>query len=672
MKLKSTFSLFLIMCLIGTIEAANLSLPAIFSDNMVLQRDTEVTFWGRAEANSTVTIKTEWNDSIETTATEYGVWEVKVPTPEAGGPYDVEVISGDESIKYTNVLIGEVWLCSGQSNMEMPLKGWPPANMVNNSDEVIANSANPRIRFFTVARAYSGELQYDCKGSWVESTPETAADFSATAYFFGKKVYEKLNIPIGLIHSSWGGTPVEAWTSKKYLEDVDEYKELLANMKEYNEEAEVYIKWLKDHKTIDVSGKDALSRWKDLDFNDAALSSPDYSTDGWGEMELPTLWEGVDKVPGNFDGAIWFKKDIEIPSDWVNKDLVLELGPIDDMDITYVNGKKVGEHMEDGFYNKKRIYDVPAGSVKDNKLNISVRALDTQGGGGLFGKKEQLNIHPKGSDEKISLAGMWKYLPIAEYRGMDFYVFDAESREFFSRPEVTFEFTAYTPMALFNAMINPLIPYTIRGAIWYQGEANVGDAKGYEELFPLMIKNWRSDWKLGNFPFYFVQIAPYNYGPDVNSAELRDAQRKSLSVPNTGMAVTMDIGNVDDIHPGNKQDVGERLARWALAKTYDVEGLDFSGPLYKSMDIKDSKAVVTFDNVNNLVYKPEAGTAEFMIAGKDGVFKKAEVETDGNKLLLSSPEVAEPAAVRYGWSNDAIATLFDENGLPASSFSTGN
>lgn len=653
-------------------NADNLSVPAIFSSNMVLQRNSDVPFWGNAQPNSTVMIKADWGQTIEAKSSEDGSWIVEVPTPEAGGPYNVNVKSNDQVIKYENVLIGEVWLCSGQSNMEMPLKGWLPQNPVDNSEEAIANSENSQLRFFTVERAYSSEPQYDCKGTWVESNPETSTDFSATAYFFGRKLSKELNIPIGLIHSSWGGTPVESWTSKKYLENVDKYKELLSNMKGYAKELKEYLKWLDNHKTIDVSQEDENSRWKDLDFEDSDLSAADYNTIDWNEMELPRLWEGADKMSSNFDGVVWYKKDIKIPADWVGKDLVIELGPIDDMDMTYMNGNKVGEITVNGFYNKDREYNIPAEYVNDENVNISIRVIDTQGGGGLFGKKEQLNIHPKGSEEKVSLAGKWKYLPVAEYRNQKFYLFGVDSQEYFSHPNITFEATAYTPTSLYNGMINPLIPFALRGVIWYQGEANVGDPKGYEKLFPLMIKNWREDWGEGEFPFYYVQIAPYDYGegPYSQSQKLREAQLKSLSVPNTGIVVTLDIGNPNDIHPADKEDVGDRLAKWALAKTYDFKNIDFSGPLYKSLEVENGKAIISFDYAEKLIFKPEAGTAKFWIAGDDKEFKEAEVVIDGNKLLVSNPDVTNPVAVRYAWSNTATATLFDGEGLPASSFRT--
>jgi sialate O-acetylesterase len=385
-------------------------------------------------------------------------------------------------------------------------------------------------------------------------------------------------------------------------------------------------------------------------------------------MNLPTLWENAEI--GNFDGVIWFRKKIIIPDFWKNQELVLNLGPIDDMDRTYINGKLVGVHEKDGFWQTKRVYNIPRELVQTNELTIAVRVLDNQGGGGIYGKKEQLNIHLVNTNEIISLAGNWKYLPVAEYRGSMFYIFGSDSNTYYNRPKMRIHLSQYTPTTLYNAMINPIIPYNIKGAIWYQGEANTGKPEEYATLFPLMIKNWRDDWKLGEFPFYYVQIAPYNYGEQTHSELLRESQLKSLAAPNTGMVVTLDIGNPQNIHPGNKKDVGERLAFWALAKTYSKK-LNFSGPIYRYMKVQKNKISLAFDYAKNgLLIKELNGDNNFEIAGKDKIFKKAMVKIIGTKLVVFSNEVKNPVAVRYAFTNTSEATLFNQEGFPASSFRT--
>jgi len=647
-----------------------IEMPAIFSDNMVLQQKSSVPVWGKAEPSTKVTLKTSWGVRTVTRVKSDSIWHTKVKTPKAGGPYEVIIQVGDTTIVYKNVLIGEVWLCSGQSNMEMPLEGWPPNTIINGASQEILKATNPNIRFFTVTHAFSIEPEFNCHGSWTKSDPKTAAKFSATAYFFGKKLYEELKVPIGLIHSSWGGTPIEAWMSAKYISQVDQYKNILDSFDKSKNEIIKLKKWLNSKPIIDVTKKDPTNRWQGLDFNDSKCSEINFDDKNWKEMNLPINWENTEV--GNFDGAIWFRKKVDIPESWLNKELVLELGPIDDMDATYVNGKKVGGYEVDGYWQTDRIYSIPAYIVKQETLTIAVRVIDNQGGGGIWGTPDKMRIGLKNSQEIIPLSGIWKYLPVAEYSSGKFYVFGAENEEYYNRPKLSIDLSAYTPTTLYNAMIAPLIPFSIKGVIWYQGESNTDNPELYKTLFPLMIKNWRNNWKQGDFPFYYVQIAPYNYGEATQSQRLREAQFLTLSTPKTGMVVTLDIGNPNNIHPSNKRDVGERLALWALAKDYNKK-VAFSGPLYESMKVVKNRIVISFDYANDgLVIKEKNGENNFLIAGKDKIFKKANVKIKGKKLIVSNAEISKPVAVRYCWDNISKATLFNKAGLPASSFRTDN
>jgi sialate O-acetylesterase len=648
-------------------EKKGIEIPSIFSDNMVLQQNTDVSFWGKAEPNLKVDIKASWGESANTIVNADGKWLVKIKTPKAGGPFEVNLQIGDSAITYENVLTGEVWLGSGQSNMEMPLRGWPPNDTILNSSEEIKNANYPQIRFFTVSRAISNEREFNLNGKWDECNPATAEGFSATAYFFGRKLHQELKVPIGLIHSSWGGTPVESWINGDFLSRVEEYKSIISDVENSTEETRKYNKWLFSHPVIDVSSKPEAEKWKNLEFDDMGCAETNFQDDDLKEMNLPVLWESTEV--GNFDGVIWFRKEILIPANWTDKDLIVELGPIDDIDRTYVNGKLIGGYETDGYWNTDRVYKVPKEIVESKNIVIAVRVIDIRGGGGIYGSKEKLKIHPADSDESISLSGSWKYLPVAEYREPKFYVFGVEGSDYYSKPPVKIGLSDHTPTVLFNAMINPLIPFPIKGVIWYQGESNTGDPEMYATLFPLMIKNWRSEWQ-NDFPFYYVQIAPYDYGDDTHSERLRETQLKSLSVPNTGMAVTLDIGNANNIHPAYKQEVGERLASWALAETYDKD-VPYSGPLYKSMKIENDKIILSFDySDGGLIIKEANGENNFLIAGEDKVFKKASVKVDGDKLILYSSEIKNPLAVRYTWSNTAEATLFNKAGLPASTFRT--
>jgi len=464
-----------LVCLIyGTSAFSTIRLPTLFTDNMVLQQKASDPVWGWADPGTQIHVTGSWPGAkaASGTADADGKWKVNIKTPGAGGPYTL-TINGKETIVLHNVLIGEVWVCSGQSNMEMPVSGWSGAPLLHSSEE-IQQAKYPEIRLFTVKRDIALSPQDTCTGSWSECSPQTVGAFSATAYFFGRDLFRKLKVPIGLIHTSWGGTVAEAWTSAQALQKLG-------------------------------------------DFN-------------------------------------------------------AKLGQVD----------SIRMHAKEG-------------TLKNPNM----------------------------------------------------------------------------PTVLYNGMIAPLIPFGIKGAIWYQGEANVGRAKQYERLFPTMINDWRTRWKEGNFPFYFVQIAPYPYGGDsTKSAALRDAQRKSLSTPHTGMVVTLDIGNPKNIHPANKQEVGRRLSLWALANTYHQKGIVYSGPLYKALKVKGSKAIVSFNHADKGLVAKGGGLDWFEVAGRDGKFVPGHAVISGNQVIVTSPEVSQPAAVRYGWKDTAEPHLFNKAGLPASSFSS--
>lgn len=651
-----------------------IKMPSIFSDNMVLQQKTNVTFWGMALPGTTVSIEVSWRAKTKTIVKPDSTWQIKLKTTKAGGPYEVKLQIGDSVIIYKNVMLGEVWLCSGQSNMEMPLAGWPD-NPIQNSAEEIQAANYPDIRLFTVARAVSASPEFNCVGTWSECNPQTAAKFSATAYFFGRKLYQELHVPVGLIFSSWGGTKIQSWISGKFLEQLPDYKAMVDKIDSASGDVKKMNDWIYSHSMVDVGNIPSTHQFENLNFDDSACSLPNFNDDAWRAMKLPIYWEATEV--GDFDGAVWFRKKIEVPKTWIGRNMTLELGPIDDMDETYVNGSKVGGVLVGGYWATPRIYKVPKEVVKDSLLTIAVRVLDTGGGGGIYGNGVPMRIHPDSTmdtTESISLAGPWKYLPVAEFLNSTFYIYGA-SGEFNNRPKTSVSVSPNTPTMLFNGMIVPLIPYTIKGALWYQGEANSdlpSDYNNYESHLKLMIKNWRADWGEGNFPFYYAQIAPFTYGVQSKSYVVRDAQTRTLSVPNTGMAVTLDIASPATIHPADKQDVGLRIALWALAKDYHKKVI-YSGPLYRSMKIQKDKIVLMFDDADGgLVVKDSSGNTNFQISGKDSMFVKASVKVDGKKLIVWSDEVKKPVAVRYTWSNTEEATLFNKAGLPAPTFRTDN
>ena len=666
MKLTTLF-LALILALVSCQTNSNLKLPSLIGDNMLLQQKTTAKIWGKANPGSKIDVSASWNTNGKAIAGKDGKWSVNLLTPEAGGPYTITISGKDTAIVVKNVLIGEVWFCSGQSNMEMPLAGWPPVDTVMHSSITISSALIPEIRLFNMQKNTSGVPVDDCTGRWEVSTPETVKQFSATAYFFGKKLYSDLHIPIGLIESAWGGTPSESWTSAASLENAGEF---MTDIKAISESAPLqaeYKSWLDTHKQLELKpvGDD---QWKGLSFNDENIPSSEFNDSIWPVMTLPTLFE---KVIGEFDGAVWFRKTIDLPQSMNGKELVLSLGPIDDMDRTYFNGELIGSHEASGFWQADRNYEIPASLVKPGANVISVRVLDNQGGGGIYGSPEKMKLSLKGDPKLfIPLKGDWKYQPVAELIGNRFYIFDIVKNEFLTskRPALL---SPYSPTVLFNAMVHPVVPYSIKGAIWYQGEANVGRAGQYAKIFPAMIQDWRTAWGIKDFPFYFVQIAPYVYsGADsTESGFLREAQEKALDLAKTGMVVTLDIATVMNIHPPFKKEVGERLALLALNNEYGMK-VPCMGPVYKSMSASAGTIKLQFDNVGEGLIAKNGKLKEFEIAGQDGRYVAANAKIVNKEVHVSSPLVREPVSVRYCWRNSAEASLFNKEGLAAWQFRT--
>ena len=641
-------------------EKIDLKLPFLFSDHMVLQQNEKVSIWGQYNPKDNIEINGSWGEKAIAESDGNGDWSLKIQTPKAGGPFTINIITSDSTIVLNDILFGEVWLASGQSNMQMPLKGWPPNDVIKDSKNEIASAAYPDIRMFTVPMTLSLVPLEDIEGKWLASSPESAGDFSATAYFFAKRLQKELKVPIGIIHSSWGGTPAEAWTSEanlRKLGDFDDALDLVNNPKTF----ELVDNWFGQFPSQDFP--ETKEQWEQMDFADIDAAKPEFDDSNWTSIEIPGP---IDLLKNDaFDGAVWIRKEFEITD--TSSDYLLHIGAIDDMDATYINGEKVGGLVGDGFWNVPREMIVPKNLLKKGENTIAIRIIDTGGGGSVDGPVEL-----KSEDgTAINLEGTWKYLVIAEIYLGKFYGYGLKN-SIENRPDVL-QLNPYIPSVLYNAMINPLVPYSIKGAIWYQGESNVGRDEQYRRLFPTMINDWREKWQF-DFPFYFVQIAPYNYSPDPAShvsQKLREAQRQTLNTPKTGMVVTLDIGEVDNIHPANKQDVGSRLAGLALANDYGKD-LMASGPLYKSMSKSGNKIILEFDYAKNGIKAGEEGLKGFEIAGEDKVYYKAEATIVSNTIVLKAVGVDEPLHARYAWRDDSSACLFNIEGLPASSFSTEN
>jgi sialate O-acetylesterase len=615
----------------------------LFNDHMVFPRDVEAPVWGWCEPGKEVTVAMG-DKSAKAVAGPDGRWQVKLGPFGAGGPHELKVTGPKEQV-FKDVLVGDVWLCSGQSNMEMGI------GAVNNGPAEIAAAANPNLRLFSVPKLIATEPKSQVDSRWEPCTPETVGangwgGFSAVGYFFGRHLQQELKIPIGLIHSSWGGTVAEAWTSAGALRTMDDFKGAIDDFEHLAKNGQddfeqVMAEWWKKNDPGSVGG---------LGFADPAVD-----VSGWKTMNIPGSWEGQG-LP-DFDGIVWFRRDIDLPEDWTNKDIKISLGPIDDRDTTWVNGSKVGE-MND--WNHERVYKVPKKLLKAGRNTIAVRVLDTGGGGGFHGQAEQMKLERDGADP-IKLAGEWRYIATKQLKEV-------------AQPPVRIDNNPNVVTVLSNGMIACLEPFAIKGAIWYQGESNAGRPEQYRRLLPTMIKDWRQRFGVGDFPFYLVQLA--NFMDTTNDpvqsgwAELREAQLwTALNVPNCGMAVITDIGDAKDIHPRNKQDVGKRLALEALAKTYGKQ-IVHQGPLFKEMKVEGNAARLVFDHVGGGLEQHGDKLAGFAIAGADGKFVHGEARIDGATVIVTGAGVEQPTAVRYDWANNPPATLFNKDGLPASPFRT--
>lgn len=652
-------------------QKSALSLPTLFTNNMVLQQNSNAAIWGKANPGSKITITGDWGASASAEAGLDSSWLLKIATPQAGGPHSLTIQNNDSTLTIQNVLAGEVWLASGQSNMEMPLAGWPPNDTIQNSASEIANANLPNIRMFTVTRNISTEELDDVDGKWAICSPETAPTFSATAFFFAKKLHAELNVPIGIIHSSWGGTPAESWIEGKILANDNDFKATIAALDSVRPQMKVLEAWLKKFPSVDVSTRpDGSDPIVGIDMFDSICINPSLDHSSWQTMTLPTEVEKTSV--GEFDGAIWFRREVEIPQNWDGKELLLTLGAIDDRDVTYFNGHRIGGYEESGKYQMNREYNIPANLVKSGKAVIAVKMIDTQGGGGFTCKPEIFTLAiAKNKKMAMSIAGEWKYKVVALFKQNSFTLFDPTQNEYANKPYLSIQPGSSTPSVLFNAMIAPLIPYTIKGAIWYQGETNVGRANQYLRLMTMLINNWRTCFELPEMPFYATQLAPWNYSDEkgTSSANIRQAQLKTMQLPKTGMISTLDIGNVNNIHPCYKKEVGERLALWAMANDYG-KAVAFSGPLFKTIEITENKAKLSFTNTNDGLVINQAVANQFEIAGNDGVFYPAITTIDGETIICSSPKVPTPASVRYAFTNGAQASLFNGAGLPAPSFTS--
>lgn len=620
----------------------NVRLPLLVSDGMVLQRGEGVKIWGWADANEQIAIDFD-GEKYHTAAGADGKWSVMLSELKTGGPYTMEINAGNH-ITLKDIMIGDVWVCSGQSNMELSMD-----RVKYRYPDVIAQSDNPAIRQFFVPRKYDFKKpQEDLEsGSWESANPQSVLHFTAVGYFFARELFEKYNVPIGLINSSLGGSPAQAWLSEDALKAFPDY---LERAKKFKDDA--YVSQIDEHDKAVSNAWYKLLRQKDqgLTKGQKPWFEPDCNTSDWAAMNVPGYW--ADQGLGDIKGVVWFRREIDVPASMTDKPAKLWLGRIVDGDETYVNGKEVGAISYEW---PPRIYDVPSNLLRPGKNIIVVRVISNAGRGGFVPDKP---YELTAGTETIDLKGVWQYKVGAT-----------------TKPLPGKTFIQWEPLGLYNAMITPLLNYRIKGVIWYQGESNTRKPREYQKLFSTLIANWREKWNQGDFPFLYVQLASFMPAKDrpseSNWAQLREEQLKTLSVPNTAMAVTIDIGQWNDIHPLNKEDVGKRLALAAEKLAYVDNEVVYSGPLYESMKIEGNKITITFTNTGGGLVAKGGELKHFAIAGADKKFVWANAKIEGNKVVVRNDQIANPAAVRYAWAdNPEGANLYNKEGLPASSFTT--
>ena len=612
---------------------AQVKTARIFGDHMVLQRGVKVPVWGTATPGKKILVEINGVRAEAVTDGE-GIWRLWLPAFKAGGPYEMHV-SGDGAVTLTDILFGEVWFASGQSNMGFTMNSGPL-----NKEEEIAAANYPDLRLFTVPRRVGKYPKDDLAGgTWAACTPETVADFSAVAYFFGRKILGDLKVPVGLINCSWGGTPAEAWTSAEMLKSLPAYRDRVIELENdpVNWEEDVEANNQRQEKKNDI----IHHSFEGLKLGVTKLN---YDDSDWKSIAVPN-WDK------DLEGIVWLRKRVNVPKEYKKQPITVDIGRISYYAIVYFNGEKIGEVTSPHYAR----FEVPGHLVRAGDNVLAVRALHFWAKPQFEGPADRMKVTAANGVVIDNLADVWRYKTGLEP----------------AFPQIK-NYSGY-PASLYNGMVAPVIPFGIAGVIWYQGEANAWQAYDYRSLFKALITDWRIRWEEGYTPFLFVQLANYmdrKPEPGEDSwAELREAQLMALALPKTGMAVTIDIGEALNIHPKNKQEVGRRLALNAEKIAYGMNVVN-SGPIFKSMKIDGMDVELNFDHIGSGLMAKGGDLRGFAVAGIDRKFYWARARIAGNQVILRSDKVPHPVAVRYGWAANPDCNLYNKEGLPASPFRT--
>ena len=617
----------------------DIKLSNIFRDGMVLQRGEKTRVFGEAEKNSKIKIEF-LNEEYETITDENGKWNILLKKLNFGGPYDM-IIYGKEKIVIRDILIGDVWLCSGQSNMELPI-----SRVLRKFEDEILTYENNNIRQFTFNREYNFNNKVESleNGTWLKVNKEEVLDFSAVGYFYAKELYEKYKVPIGLISTAVGGSPIEAWMSEESLAKYPRFNEDIFKCKD-----DEYVK--QKQKDDD----DKINSWYNtLNLKDEGLinkyNSEYLDESKWKNIIIPGMWKDTDLK--GFKGSVWFRKEVFISKEDIDKKSKIYMGCIIDADEVYINEELVGRTE---YRYPPREYEIKEGLLKEGRNIISVRVISNNGIGGFIQDKDYKIIFD--DESEIGLSGVWKYKI-----GCEMSV--TPDRTFFQ----------YMPTGLYNGVIYPLRNYNMCGVIWYQGESNTGYMNDYKDLFVDLVNEWRSLWNIGEFPFLYVQLANYRdpneVGVHCGWAEFREIQRKCLDVNNTGMVISIDIGEYNDLHPLNKKEVGRRLALLAR-KLHYKEDLVYSSPMYKGMIIENNKIAIHLDTFGSKLLSIGGDINNFEIADESENYYKANAKILKDYIEVWSEKVKKPKYVRYSWCNTPFGiNLYNDEGLPVEPFHT--
>ncbi len=643
MNVKLLSVVFLLSTFVMSEVFATVELPFLFSDGAVLQRNETVPVWGKAAAGRQLIVEFA-GEKKRVRSDSDGNWHTQFSARDAGGPFRLTVSSGDHSVVVRDIWLGDVWVCSGQSNME-----WELVN-TRGAEKEIQAAKNVHIRQFKVPLSWSATPADELAGgSWHPATSQFVGNFTGVGYYFAKKVQAETNIPIGLINTSWGGSTIESWMSSGALNksQSDTTKSIAGVIADAGRRAEKISR--------------AFARWPgavvrelaDTRVVNADWSGEDIDESDWLPLHAPLLWEK--QTYNGVDGVIWYRKSFYLNAEQVKSDLILGLGRIDDNDTSWLNGKKIGETRA---HDKIRQYRAPADYLHKGKNQIAIRVEDTGGGGGIYSDEQLLYLQTK-EGARRSLAGEWK--------------FKAEKVVISPESEMN-----YVDTALYNKMLHPLFKVPVKGVLWYQGESNAetaARATRYKQQFQSLINDWRAHWRNPELPFYWVQLASFNSGNDTETASpwaiLRASQTAALALPNTGQAIALDVGDSEDIHPRDKKTVGYRLARIALSKTYDKKNMHFRGPVLTSHKVKQGKLILGFSTLSRLrTVDGDDKVKSLEISGPDGIFYPVDGELAGNSVVIKSALIRSNAVIRYAWDdNPEKANLADADGLPAEPFS---